>query len=71
MIVEIDMDRPENQKPEQNLESNEIIKVLFLENLGPNSLQEAIRLCEEKNYSMSSGLYRFLAGLAMINFLKS
>ena len=49
----------------QQLDGDENITIEIIEDLGPNSLQEALQLCQAKGYLMTGLVSRFLSGVAV------
>ena len=63
-IAEIDADSPDGQNPVQSLDLGEEINVVILRNLGPDSMQDYMKMCKDNNSQPTTEVIVFLLGLS-------
>ena len=68
LIVEIDGDDERNQKPEQDLDETEVIKVFVLD-FYQNLVRTIEELSEKHNFAVSDQLYSYTLGIATFSML--
>lgn len=69
VMLKVDLERPENHNPQQNLEDDEYIEVVLVRT--NNLIQNILNLAQEQDLAIDGRVMTFAMGLNLRNLLQN